>query len=192
MREGQRLQADQEKIAAEIEKRERRDSAAIHNNTSHESQQQQQQKNNEKARSTSPINLNLAKSDKDDSGSNGNSEFRNSSGLDPNSFRMGSSGTRGPGSESPISEKIEEDMSEEDDLMGDTPKKKTEDKVNNNKEVPSSMASLVSSLSLPGFPAGLLGADGAQGQQNLGSIYGLIGNIQALLKMAVRIDLASL
>ncbi len=197
MREGQRnlMQADQEKMAAEIEKRERRDSAAaaaalaaVHADKVNRS------RSRSRSGGDSPI-LNLTKLSGE--ANNRSGEQRQSSSL-----RLGSSGTRGPGSESPLSDGRNDDIgvTEDEDLDDDDSqprhkKHKTDDKVNNNKEAPTSTpSSLASTLSLPGFPPGLAaglaaaagGADGSSPQQQgLGSIYGLIGNIQALLKMAV-------
>ena len=114
---------------------------------------------------------------------------------------------RGPGSESPLSDlaatpkrglaglgvKDHEDLSEDDlsdddkegDVKIDSSEKKA-DKFNNNKQSLEATA-LATSMGLPpgfGLP-GMGDGEGAGAAGQLNSVYGLIGNIQALLKMAV-------
>lgn len=74
---------------------------------------------------------------------------------------------------------------EDDDEDMSDHERKTEDKVNNNKEE-ANTANLAASL-MPGLAglASLNAAEGAEGGRQLNNVYGLIGNIQALLKMAV-------
>ena len=86
-------------------------------------------------------------------------------------------------------------MSDDDNLSSDgkmNSSGKKEDKANNNRgDGPTSAVSSANPFNIPGFPANLAamaagagGGDGGDaGQMN--SVYGLIGNIQALLKMAV-------
>ncbi len=141
-----------------------------------------------------------------------------------NSSHLGSSGTRGPGSESPLSDAaapnssalagatgatgrgggrassgggIELSDDDDDDDLSDTNEKK---EANNNKEssgvtatggsdsatatgaTPTSLAAMAG---FPGLAALGSGAEATSGGNQLNSVYGLIGSIQALLKMAV-------
>ncbi|TRY73892.1 hypothetical protein TCAL_07775 [Tigriopus californicus] len=107
------------------------------------------------------------------------------------------------GSESPISdpghhrlgdveEEEEEDVVSDDDIAPVSDKK--EDKENNNRDILANGKGPVNPTSIPGFPSNLVenmaamaAASGQTGggDGQLNSVYGLIGNIQALLKMAV-------
>lgn len=202
---------DQEKLAAEIEKRERRDSAAAAgpnpNPTStphHQDHLTPTKDRSGSGGSESPI-LNLTKGlnhhqqqqhhHKDDSNGQDEQQQQQQHHLKPHlesssSLRLGSSGTRGPGSESP--DELMEAMSEdEEDLSEDTPKKqnKEQDKTNNNKEEminPSLAAAIPGLAALGQTPAGAAAPGGVLpdgGSNNMGSVYGVLSNLQTWLKV---------